>query len=168
MIDKNTREPMFIMLVGLPGSGKSTWRNQFITKLADLEKEPIVLSTDDYIEFMSSVSGRTYNEAFKDMIEPAKAFMSANLLDALENDFDIVWDQTNLTIKSRQNKLKKIPTHYRKTCLSFLNVDTEVIKQRNEERKKKGRAIPERVLMNMIMNYEQPSITEGFDEVFYF
>lgn len=56
------------VLVGLPGSGKSTFvRNVF----GDDPSGVFIYSTDDYIEEYAANRSMTYNEAFKDTINYA-------------------------------------------------------------------------------------------------
>lgn len=151
--------PALYMLVGLPGSGKSTWvsRNKI--------QHCITLSTDSYIEWFAATTGRTYNEVFKECIKRAEAFMNSNLESALETNFHIIWDQTNLTVKSRAKKLQKIPDCYRKVAVCFNMKSSEELLRVNEERSKFGRSIPHHVLSNMINTFEEPTTNEGFDSI---
>jgi len=58
-------EPVLWMLVGVPGSGKSTWIEE--TELDEGQgQDTVILSTDDYIEHIASIRGTTYNEVFHD------------------------------------------------------------------------------------------------------
>ena len=154
------------MLIGVPGSGKSTWvKKQWEN---DEQGNPIVkfylISTDGYIESVAKASNKTYNDVFQDAFKDAEKFMNSNLSIALERQSDIVWDQTNVTKKSRAKKLAKIPKYYRKIALLF-QVDYDTLIKVNNERKKIGRSIPYNILQSMYNTIEAPTLDEGFDEI---
>lgn len=151
--------PKLIMLVGLPGSGKSTFGKM-------IQGEGIRLSTDDIIELHATLQGKTYNEVFQDAIAEAKKLLEVHLEWALrENEPLVIWDQTNLTVKTREAKLQKIPEHYEKICL-FFDTPFQSVLQRNEERRLTGRSVPIRILFQMKDHLEIPTKEEGFDKVY--
>lgn len=146
-----------IMLVGMPCSGKSTFIEKFSNKFNDF----IVISTDNIIEDRAEKQGKTYNEIFKDEIKSATKEMNERLAQAIQNGDNIIWDQTNLTVKSRKSKLSSIPKDYQKVAM-YVETDLKTIKDRNV---RPGKIIPESVLDNMWGSIEVPSITEGFHAV---
>jgi predicted kinase len=146
-----------IMMVGMPCSGKSTFIEKFSNKFNDY----IVISTDNIIEGRAEKQGKTYNEIFKDEIKSATKEMNERLAQAIQNGDNIIWDQTNLTVKSRKSKLSGIPKDYQKVAM-YVETDLKTIKDRNV---RPGKIIPESVLDNMWGSIEVPSITEGFHAV---
>ena len=85
--------PKLIMLVGLPGSGKST----YVKKTFDFKTgEYLYLSTDVFIEINASLNKITYNEAFPLYIKNAETFLNDSLQLAIDDNISMVWDQTNL------------------------------------------------------------------------
>lgn len=147
-----------IVMVGLPGSGKST-----AIKISGItEEKTVVISSDDYIEFVAKATGLTYNEVFSDSIGLANNHMDILLKQALKNKKNIVWDQTNLTIKKRQSILNKIPDDYNKQCI-FMNAKFDEIKKRNS---RNGKIIPDHVLEQMHKTMQPPTVSEGFHSVF--
>ena len=149
-----------IFLVGIPTSGKST----YVQKLKEQEcwENAVVLSTDDYIEKEAQKLGRTYNEIFDETISDATKELELKLRYAIQNNFNIIYDQTNLTIKTRKKKLSKIPDYYHKTAVYF-EISLEESLERNEKRE--GKYIPKSVLKRMFHQFEIPSIEEGFNFV---
>lgn len=145
-----------IMLVGLPGSGKSKFSQNF---------RGYRLSTDDYVEFIAAINGKNYNEVFHESIKEAQEKMQNRMYDALHHKNNIVWDQTNLTKKTRANKLKEIPDAYEKICM-FFDTPFQTILERNEKRRLTGRNIPDKVLFQMKDSLEVPTFDEGFDYVY--
>lgn len=142
------------MLIGVPGAGKSTWiKNQ--------SYDAVVLSSDDYIEKVAAKQGLTYNDVFKDAIPGAAANLKRELKAAIEADQDIIWDQTNLTVKSRREKLKMVPDSYRKVAV-FFSIPKDL---RDRLATRPGKTIPEPVILTMINQLTPPTKEEGFDEI---
>lgn len=149
------------MLIGVPGSGKSTWANK-----ADFGGgNTCIVSTDDIIAHKAKEQGKTYNEVFKDSIKDAEKLMYKHVMWSVERGENIVWDQTNLTKKSRAKKLIMIPDHYEKIAVFFETPDDEELDKRLNNRE--GKTIPEHVMDAMIEMIEYPEIDEGFDRVIY-
>jgi predicted kinase len=145
------------MLIGVPASGKSTWREQFFET-----NRAMIISTDDTLEDIAATQNKTYNDVFKDNIKFANKLMDIHMRVALESDMDIVWDQTNLTVKSRKGKLDKVPEHYEKIAVVFLTPD-EAEWQRRLDRP--GKSIPQNILMGMRDSMQFPDPEEGFDKI---
>lgn len=157
------RKPTMWMLIGVPGSGKSTWvENQ----IEDLEGNVFIASTDNYIEYIAKSSWKTYNDVFKDNIKEAEKNMYVGVMNAVENDQDIIWDQTNITFKSRAKKLIMIPDHYTKIAVVFPTPEEEELQRRLASRP--GKTIPEHILGGMIEMMEYPMMAEGFHSIIEF
>lgn len=144
------------MLIGVPGSGKTTWIKQN-------SHNAVVLSTDDYIELVAKKHGKTYNDVFKDAMGGAMANLKRDLNTAIKNNSDIIWDQTNLTVKSRRDKLKQVPDSYKKVAV-FFGVPNDL---RDRLASRPGKTIPEPVVISMINQLTPPSKEEGFDDIIY-
>jgi len=151
--------PTLYMMIGVPGSGKSTW---IANQNFDWNKT-MVVSTDAIIDQRAAAQGKTYSEVFQNEIKGATAQMNANLKNAIANNMDIVWDQTNLTAKSRQGKLSQIPKNYRKVAVFFNTPNEKELQRRLGNRP--GKTIPTNVVQSMMSQLEMPSKSEGFDEV---
>lgn len=152
--------PELIMLVGIPTSGKSTYVQKL--KRLDYWKDAVVLSTDNYIEEYAKRVGQTYNEVFDDVIPDATRELELQLNMAKENGKNIIWDQTNLSRKSRKNKLRKIPSFYTRGVVYF-EISLEEALERNKHRE--GKFIPESILKRMWHQLEIPTREENFDYV---
>lgn len=147
-----------IMLVGLPGTGKSTWiKNEGFFDRPDW----IVLSTDNYIDSVALGEGKTYNEVFPIAIKQAEKNLQEGLEYAIKNKMNIVWDQTNLSRATRLKKINKVPLCYRMVARVF-PIPTDHEKWLNSA-ERAGKVIPRHILDNMQAVYEEPTIYEGFD-----
>lgn len=153
--------PKFVMLAGAPCSGKSYYSNNYY--------EPagwVRLSTDDYIEAKAKEEGKSYNEVFDQYIKPAQADMESRLREAIRNNQDIIWDQTNLGKASRAKKLNKIPESYHRTIVYLYTDDVGLLLIRNDKREiETGKFIPKSVIKRMHDTQELPTIDEGWDTV---
>jgi predicted kinase len=147
------------MLIGVPGSGKSTWLNRQSLNTAQ------VLSTDDYIQARATELNSTYSEVFDQFIKPATAQLELDLESALAAEKVIYWDQTNTTVKSRAAKLRKIPSDYRKVAVYFATPEALVFQRLEARGTATGKWIPSSVVRSMIQTLEQPTLSEGFDEI---
>jgi predicted kinase len=151
--------PKLYMLIGVPGSGKSTWiKNQnFDTNTV------VVVSTDDIIEKRALAQGLTYSDVFQAEIRYATTEMNRNLTVAVANNKDIVWDQTNLTVKSRRAKLAQIPDQYLKIAVYFITPDDSELERRLKSRP--GKVIPANIVIGMKSQLQRPEQDEGWHEV---
>jgi predicted kinase len=147
------------MLIGVPASGKSTWRN---ANAGHAE----IISTDDIIEHRAKKIGVTYNDVFKDTIKDATKLANKHAYKAFLAGKDVVWDQTNLTKKSRASKLAMVPEHYQKNAVFFVTPPADEWKRRLNTRP--GKSIPENILMGMASSLEEPSLDEGWDSIDYY
>ena len=157
---KNMYIPEIVMLCGIPCSGKSTYVNKLLTY--EYWENSIILSTDNYIEEQAKRLGMPYNEVFQDCIDEATRQLEMSFVRAKEEGKRIIWDQTNLSIKTRKKKLTKVPSIYKRTVVWF-QVDLEEALKRNKTRE--GKFIPESILKRMYHQFEVPTLEEGFDFV---
>ena len=153
--------PKAYILIGVPGSGKSTWINE---QPFDWNNT-VVASTDSYVEQVAKERGKTYNEVFKEVMPLAVQNMVSVVVDAVENENDIVWDQTSTTVISRIKKIRMLPDNYKKIAVVFPTPDKKELERRLSSRP--GKEIPHEVISQMIGQWEKPTKAEGFDVVIY-
>lgn len=151
-------KPAIYVLVGLPGSGKSTWvkKNQ---------AGCVIASSDDYIEMVAKKEGKTYEEVFQNTIASAIDHLNDTVSDALREKNDLIVDQTNLTRKKRMQLLKKVPPEYTKIAVVFTVSDSELEQRLTRRGKETGKVIPPEVINRMRNMYTPPSTDEGFDKI---
>jgi predicted kinase len=152
------------MLCGIPTSGKSSYVRQGQDETPHLD-EFVVLSTDDYIEREAERTGLTYNLVFDGCVDAATKELELELKHAINKNLDIIWDQTNLTPKTRRRKLSKVPSRYETTAVWF-DISLEEALRRNETRP--GKFIPKSVIRRMHASFVPPTKAEGFDHIIKF
>jgi predicted kinase len=143
----------------VPGSGKSTW----ITNQDWLEN-CVVVSTDEFVEDYAKEQGKTYSEVFTDYMPTAVDLMADKVVRAREAGKDIIWDQTSTTLKSRTRKFNMLP-NYEHIAVVFKTPEHKELIRRLWSRP--GKEIPEHVIASMIAFWEEPTIEEGFKEIWY-
>ena len=155
--------PQLIVMVGIPGVGKSTWIRNF---LSNNREQYSVVSTDDIIEDFAQGEGKTYDDVFNKYIKRASNLIQENAKREFKNRNNVIWDQTNLSVKSRRKILQLFPDEYYKIAVAFEPVDMDEIWKRLEKRSmESGKTIPTHVIQSMIKNYAPPTKDEGFDKV---
>lgn len=151
--------PKCYQLIGVPGSGKSTWiRNQIWALGLN------VASTDAWVEDYAAKQGKTYSEVFDEYMPTAVKLMTEHVVHCRENNLDIIWDQTSVNVKSRHKKFAMLPD-YEHIAVVFATPEASELKRRLDSRP--GKSIPDHVIKSMIDNFEMPTEEEGFKEIWY-
>ena len=146
-------------LIGVPGSGKSTWIKDQIWALG-----MFVVSTDNFVEDYALKQGKTYSEVFKEYMPTAVKLMADQVVFCRENKLDVIWDQTSTTIASRTRKFTMLPD-YEHIAVVFRTPEKAELERRLESRP--GKEIPAYVMEQMIDGFQMPTEDEGFKEIWY-
>jgi len=155
--------PKCYQLIGVPAAGKSTWyKNQ--DWLGEDKKEHKYVSTDQHVEGYAQDQGKTYSEVFAEYMPTAIEQMMVNVNLAAAFQIDIVWDQTSTTVKSRARKFNMLP-NYEHIAVVFRTPNLDVLKERLASRP--GKDVPWEVVQGMLDNWEEPTLEEGFTEIWY-
>lgn len=143
------------VLVGLPGSGKSTYANE-------LRKIGWMVNSSDAIreELYGTADEQSHNdEIFNTMYR--------RTVNGIVADLDVVYDATNVSSKRRAALLKSfksnkaIPKDTRYEVVVIATPYTECLK-RNLARE---RHVPAKVILSMMKRFEMPAEWEGWDEI---
>jgi predicted kinase len=149
------------LLVGVPGSGKSTWVDE-----QEWAHECAYISTDKYVEEFANNMGKTYSEVFKEVMPKCVDYMVGDVIRAREAGQDIIWDQTSTTLYSRLKKIRMLPEYYA-IAVVFVTPEPADLVMRLDSRVESGKIIPDHVVQDMINNFEYPTEEEGFKEIWY-
>jgi predicted kinase len=149
--------PKCYQLVGVPGSGKSTWvSNQ------NWAENCTYVSTDMWVEMEAERVGKTYSEIFTEYMPKAVELMASQVELARDISRDIIWDQTSTTVKSRARKFNMLPG-YDHIAIVFATPDRDELDVRLSGRP--GKHVPKNVIDSMIAGWEEPTEEEGFKEI---
>lgn len=148
----NFKNPTITVLVGLPASGKSTIAEK-------LENKNTVIHSSDKLreELYGDENTQEHNtDLFVELHKRIK--------EDLRNGKNVIYDATNINKKRRiafLGELKNIPC--KKICICMMT-PYELCLKYNSSRERK---VPEEVIKRMYMNWNPPSMQEGFDEIHY-
>jgi len=149
--------PKCYQLIGVPGSGKSTW-----VKNQDWALGLTIVNTDAFVEDYARAQGKTYSEVFAEYMPTAIGLMAEQVVFAREHCHTVIWDQTSTTVKSRARKFNMLPD-YEHIAVVFRTPDLDILKKRLASRP--GKDVPWEVVQGMIDNWEEPTEEEGFTEI---
>ena len=125
-----------IIMMGIPGSGKSTW----IGNNLDYEEFPDVISLDDIRERLNGDAASQKN--LTEVVEIAHAQLKWLLL----HGKNAVWDATNLKAEHREQILKTCNDFGAETHLVAMITPPELSRIRNASR---TRVVPDQVMDRM-------------------
>lgn len=158
--------PTLIIMVGLPGTGKST----LVKELTAMDPDAFVYSTDRLIEEWSAGQGWSYDFGFSKYIDKATQQMNEWLDVAVRDGQNIIWDQTNLGAKKRQGILGRFGKNWEKECRCILppRGDSQIEDWHWRLANRPGKTIPGHIIRNMTESFSIPRLDEGFDRVYYY
>ena len=145
--------PLFIMMVGIPGSGKTT-KAQAIAK--DEKINAIVLSSDVYREKIAKDSKDTPKN------ESVFEALYNDLTNFLEAGRSVILDATNTTTKTRRKAFERIKNFKTYKVAYVVNEPYPTCSLRNQLR---DRVVPEEAIEKFFYNFEVPMTFEGFDKI---
>ena len=144
--------PKFIMLIGLPGSGKSTYAE----KLAAVDKVTKYISSD-------KIRGELYgDESIQG--DPNKVFqlMQRRVKQYLSEGYDVIYDATNVTRKNRKGIIHEV----KKYCDS---IEAHIVWAPYSEcvtrDKQRARSVGEDVIRKFLYRWQSPYYDEGFTTI---
>ena len=154
-----------IFLVGLPGSGKSTFIKSLRRK--NPEVDYVVASHDDILEDLGAEMGMSYNDAYKNINFKEKLYpiFVDTIKKAVKKGKNIIVDCTNMKRSDRVTVLEMVSEDYKKIAVVF-NVPPDELKKRLKKREREtGKYIPDEAIEKMRGYYIPPSKSEGFNKI---
>lgn len=150
----------FVMLVGLPGCGKSTVANQF---LSTHHNEYVWLSSDKLREELWGDE--------EDQSNPGAIFNAMNnrAVAALNEGYSVIYDATNLNSKKRKATLAEITRRVNPAKSDFIAtcyVVTCSITECKQRQNLRSRKVSDEVIDRMARQFQTPNYGEGWDKIF--
>jgi predicted kinase len=150
----NDKKNALILLVGISGSGKSTWGKKF--------------SQDNNITYLSSDEYRAKfgkNEDDQSVTPQVFAYLKRKVDELLSQGKSVMVDATNLTKRDRKDFLDSAnKTETYKIAVVFEVSRDELVARQEKRASVGGRRVPDWVIDKMINKYQRPDETE-FDKV---
>lgn len=150
-MENQTNKPKLIILVGLPGSGKTTYANKHLRK-----KNTFVLSSDAIRKDVFGDETAQHNNklVFSILFKRARS--------KLKQGMNVVIDATNISSQVRKETLQMFADLDLKKIATVVNAPVEICILRDKHR---TRNVGEEVITKLAGRFEQPSLDEGFDEI---
>lgn len=143
--------PRLIMMIGLPGSGKS-----YRAKILAEEYDANVHSSDSIRE---ELSGDIDNQDINDLVFRT---LHNRIKEDLQNGKNCIYDATNISYKKRMaflQELQSIPCE--KICILMATPYKECLKNNSN----RDRVVPEEVIERMYKNFNIPFFYEGWNQI---
>ncbi len=143
--------------VGLPGSGKSTYAKNFI-KDKDIE----YLSSDE----LRAVFGKS--EEDQTVTPLVFGHIKRKVDEFLKDGKNVLVDATSVNRRERADYITTAKKYSAKVVVLVFKMDRQGLIDRNKKRGEQGgRVVPDFVIDKMLAKYEEPSTSEGIDEIIY-
>ena len=143
--------PSLILLVGIPGSGKTTYAEKYIQE----HPNTVHLSSDKIREELWG------NEATQGDNNEVFSLMQSRAIDALNNGQSVVYDATNVTRKDRSYIITLCPKFAKIEChIIWAPIETCIERDAIRER-----TVGKVVIDKMLKRFQAPFFDEGLDEI---
>lgn len=143
--------PTLYLLVGIPGSGKSTWSKE-CTNAVRISRDEIrysLLGENDSYFSKEDLVFKTYIEKIKEN---------------LKNGKNVIADATHLTMASRKKVYSKLNGYFDNLIAIYFDTPLQECLMRNGKRESRER-VPYEQVINMSNSLILPSYDEPFDKI---
>ncbi|XP_041947217.1 heterogeneous nuclear ribonucleoprotein U-like protein 1 isoform X2 [Alosa sapidissima] len=156
-----------LMMVGLPGAGKTTWAAKYA--LDNPEKKFNMLGTNAIMEKMKVMGlrrQRNYSGRWDVLIQQATQCLNRLIQIAARKKRNYILDQTNVYGSAQRRKMRPFEGFQRKAiviCPTDDDLKERTLKRTDEE----GKDVPDHAVLEMKANFVLPDAGEFLDEVRY-
>lgn len=143
--------PVLILLCGIPGSGKTTWAKNYISKNPDF----VHLSSD-------AIRAELYGDE-NIQGNPVEVFtlMQKKAVESLNAGYNVVYDATSMTRKDRASIISMCPKFTHIQC-NIIWAPIETCIERDSTRE---RTVGKEVIDRMLKRFQMSYYDEGIDEI---
>ncbi|XP_071490609.1 uncharacterized protein [Diadema antillarum] len=156
-----------LMMVGLPGSGKTTWAINACKEMTD--KKYYILGTNlimDKMKVMGLRRQRNYAGRWDKLMDLATKCLNRFFEVAARKRRNYILDQTNVYPSARRRKMRPFEGFSTKAIV-LVPTDEEFKKRVEKRTKEEGKDVPDHAVNEMKANFELPEKGVLFDEVEY-
>ncbi|XP_036435766.1 heterogeneous nuclear ribonucleoprotein U-like protein 1 [Colossoma macropomum] len=156
-----------LMMVGLPGSGKTTWASKYSEQHP--EKKYNILGTNAIMEKMRVMGlrrQRNYAGRWDVLIQQATQCLNRLIQIAARKKRNYILDQTNVYGSAQRRKMRPFEGFQRKAiviCPTDEDLKERTLKRTDEE----GKDVPDHAVLEMKANFVLPEAGDFLDEVIF-
>ncbi|KAG8548703.1 hypothetical protein GDO81_024480 [Engystomops pustulosus] len=164
---KNKGECEILMMVGLPGAGKTTWAMKH--SAANPGKKYNILGTNAIMEKMRVMGlrrQRNYAGRWDVLIQQATKCLNQLIQIAARRKRNYILDQTNVYGTAQRRKMRPFEGFNRKAviiCPTDDDLKDRIVKRTDEE----GKDVPDHAVLEMKANFSLPEPGDFLEEVIY-
>lgn len=146
---------IFTMLIGLPGSGKSYYANEYIKTRSGT----VVISSDD-------IRQELWGDA-NDQQNPSQVFdeMFNRTVAAMKKGTNVIYDATNLVAKTRKTTLARLRQALDQDFVAVADVIVCSLSECKRRQGERDRKVPNEVIDRMVRQFQTPWYNEGWDTI---
>ena len=146
---------IFTMLIGLPGSGKSHYANEYIKT----HSGTVVISSDD-------IRQELWGDA-NDQQNPSQVFdeMFIRTVSTMKKGINVIYDATNLTAKTRKATLTRLHQALNQDFVAVADVIVCSLSECKRRQNGRDRKVPDEVIDRMVRQFQTPWYNEGWDTI---
>lgn len=142
------------LLMGAPGSGKSTWvKNHLSLNDKYVSRDDVRFSMVSEDEEYFSKENQVFKEFIKRINEGLK-------------EYNVFADATHITAASRNKLLRNLTTKPDSVEVIWIKTPLDMALERNELRKGTRAYVPVSAICRMYYQTEKPEFEEGFDKIY--
>lgn len=161
--------PRFTMLIGLPGTGKTTRRRKILKQMStDGQRNTFVLALDDKVFELMTTSKSTYSEIIEKYGNNLAQRGFAELAIAIEQGKDVIIDADNITFTGRRKLFDMLDRKDIDHTYDVEGINLEYAKGIEWDDIRERVTRPDKTTdyatwVGKRLNYALPQISEGFD-----
>lgn len=161
--EKIVSKPVFVMMVGIAGSGKSSVATKLkhqVLKEENLKEKQIEIFSSDNLreELLGDINDQTQNDRIF-------SEMKKRTLEALKKNNSVIYDATNLSVKDRRGILNAIEEQ-KIDCFKIAYIIPTPLALCVTNTINRNRIVPLDVLQRMVRKFQIPIYQEGFHFIF--
>lgn len=147
----SNRNPYFVMMVGLPGSGKSTYAKELADKIS-----AVVCSSDAIRQELCG------DKNLQDKNEDVFRVLHRRIKEYLRKGTNVIYDATNINSKRRRAFLSELRNI---SCIKECVIMAVPFNECCEQNNSRDRVVPYEVISRMYKNWNTPYWFEGWDKI---
>lgn len=156
-----------VMMVGLPGAGKTTWANKYCEENPGLKIN--ILGTNNLIDKMKVMGlprKKNYHGRWDQLIAMCTRCLNTLLEMASKRRRNFIIDQTNVYQSAQRRKMRNF-VGFKRRALVLVPTDEEFKKRIEKRTSEEGKDVPDSAVLEMKAAFKLPEAGDSVDEVEY-